>query len=225
MENVSELSLKYLANAVRRRWGIALLVAAPLFAAGVVYIFSLTPAYTSTAVVLLAPAAEELTDASSGRAGAMTDPFFIRSETTIIGSDGLSRAVVEKLKLWDDPEFQPQPGVLDRLGWRTQKNENGVLSKQESLEDSAVRYYQDNLSVSNDGRSKTVAISYTAADPAWRPPLRTRMPKSTCWSNPPVEWGRSSRRSTGWRMKWTRARPRFRTLTPRCSDISSRTES
>jgi len=165
MNDPSQLSLRYLLQAVRLRRAVALAVAAPLFAALAAYIFSLQPQYTSAAVVLLAPTAEELTDPAAGHVTAMTDPFFIRSETAILSSDGLSRAVIEHLRLWKLPEFQPKPGLAKRLGLGGHKTAKSGLSAREILLDQVTRQYQDQLYVFNDGRSNTVEIDFTAEDP------------------------------------------------------------
>jgi capsular exopolysaccharide synthesis family protein len=165
MDKLSQISLQYLSHAVRTRWRTALAVTLIIFASLAAYIFSLRLAYTSAALVLLAPVSEELEDNASGRIGAMTDPFFIRSETVILSSDELCRAVIDRLKLWDVSEFQPRDGLMRRLGLRRAKTQNPFLSQQEVLLDHVVRYYKDQLHVFNDGRSKTVEISFTAADP------------------------------------------------------------
>lgn len=163
MENTSRISLKYLLHVIALRRWVALAIAVPMFALLVIYVRSLRPAYTSSAVVLLAPIDQAL--AQSSDRGAMTDPVFIRSETAIMASDQLSRGVVERLQLSTVPEFQPQAGVLQRLGLKAKHTDAGLLSSQEQLLDHVTEYYKSHLSVSNDGRSKTVEVSYTAADP------------------------------------------------------------
>ena len=161
MRGTSRISLNYLAYAVTTRWRTALLVGVLLFAGLALYVKSLEPAYTSTALVLLAPAAEELGDHS----GATVDPLFIRSETTILSDDQLSRAVIERLKLWTLPEFLPKPGLLQRWGLYREQTSHSVLSPKEVLLDQIVREYGRRLTVFNDGRSKTVEISFTASEP------------------------------------------------------------
>jgi len=73
-------------------------------------VFSLRPAYTSTAVVLLVQRADELQGVGTGSSVAMTDPFFIRSETAIMASEGLSRTVIDRLELWTVEEFERRKG-------------------------------------------------------------------------------------------------------------------
>lgn len=163
MSDASRISLQSLARAIVMRWRIALSVALLIFVVTAAYIFSLKPAYTSTAVVLLAPDRDELIRSSSDRA-AMTDPFFVRSESSIMSSDELSRSVVERLKLWEFEDFSQRKGVLESLGLRKNAG-NRFFSEHEVVLDGAVRYYNDKLSIFNDGRNNTVEISFTASDP------------------------------------------------------------
>lgn len=167
MDETSPLSLQTLWRAMRLRWLTLLFTAALLFAGVAAYVFSLQPAYTAEAVVLLAPITEELGDApTQARVLATTDPFFIRSETAIIGSDELSRAVIGRLHLAQLPEFLPAPGLLEQLGIRRPaESAHPFLSAEELTLDRVVNNYQDRLDVFNDGRSKTVAIDFTAGDP------------------------------------------------------------
>jgi polysaccharide biosynthesis transport protein len=164
MENTSKISLRYFADAVRTRLRLAAAVAGGIFVALVALIFWLDPRYTSTAVVLLAPTAEQLSGDTSGHSAIMTDPFFVHSETDILSSDELSRSVIASLHLDANPEFLPKPGLLDLLGI-SHKKDDGVLSQREVLLDNVVRHYQDKLYVFNDGKSNTVEIQFTALDP------------------------------------------------------------
>jgi succinoglycan biosynthesis transport protein ExoP len=158
MEDVSPLSLGQLWRALRQRWFLASLVTAVAMAAITVYVFALPPKYTARSVVLLAPLTDELSDPATGRNSLTTDPFFIRSETAIIGSEGLSRAVIERLELAKQREFTA-----------AEAGSNGAahpwLSDSEVVLDDVLRAYENRLGVFNDGRSKTVEISFTAGNP------------------------------------------------------------
>lgn len=166
----SPLSLARLAQLVRLRWRTAAAVAAVAFAASAAYVLSLKPEYTSTAVVLLAPMGEEL-GYSRERAAAMTDPFFVRSETAILTSEHLAREVVARLGLADKPEFQAQPGLRARWSGRSRSADAqsatgaGALTPGEIREEIAVRRYRERLAVFNDGRSSTVEVSFSSVDP------------------------------------------------------------
>jgi uncharacterized protein involved in exopolysaccharide biosynthesis/Mrp family chromosome partitioning ATPase len=83
----------------------------------------------------------------------MTDPFFIRSEAAIISSDDLARTVIQTLDLAHVAEFAPEVAA------------HPFLTDQEATLDAVLRIYRERLSVFNDGRSKTVEITFQAGDP------------------------------------------------------------
>ena len=167
METISRLSLRYLWQVIRLRWGCVLLVSALLLTGAAVLILSARPLYTAETVVLLAPLGDQLTDNSTGeRAASTTDPFFVRSETTILSSDAICRAVIEQLRLVTDAEFAPRPGLLQRLGLHAIATQhNPFLTREQVNFDRVLRLYHERLTVFNDGRSKTVTIGFTASDP------------------------------------------------------------
>lgn len=167
MEPTSRLSLKYLLDAVSAHWFTAIAIALLCFAGVVGYVTSLQPRFTSTAVVLLSPASDGLADQTRTSREPMTDPFFIRSETVIISSDELCLKVIEKLQLWNDPEFalsstDRSDGVLPR---DNASQQDSPLTDREKTLDYTLRRYRNDLSVFNDGRNKTVEISFTASGP------------------------------------------------------------
>ncbi len=163
--NLSQLSLEFLSRAVVDRWRTASVMAALIFAGLAMLVFSLKPEYTASTLVLLSPASEELRNGTADPGTPMTDPFFIRSETDILSSDELARSVIQSLQLWELADFQPHPGLRERLGIPTRSKAPGPLSEREVLLDRVALEYGDRLTVYNDGRSKTVAIGFTASDP------------------------------------------------------------
>jgi succinoglycan biosynthesis transport protein ExoP len=173
VEEVSAISLQNLLRVIRMRWLTLLSASAVIFIVIAAYVFSLQPKYTAEAVVLLAPVTEELGDGpTTQRLLATTDPFFIRSETAIIGSDQLSRTVIEKLNLAKQPEFQPDgPGLVSQIKSKVglasadEKAAHPYLTAEELSLDDVLSAYQDRLAVFNDGRSKTVSIDFTAENP------------------------------------------------------------
>src|SRR5690349_11237821 len=113
MPDVSALSLQNLWSIVRLRWRVVAFTAALLFGASVAAVLALEPRYTAQTVVLLAPATDELGDVpAEQRVLAPTDPFFIRSEVNIIGSEELSREVIRRLHLEREADFVPRDGIL-----------------------------------------------------------------------------------------------------------------
>ena len=94
MDTPSPISLSSLYQAVKRRWRAALLIALVVFASGTTTVLLLDKHYTATATVLLAPGADQLADEDAKQGPAMTDPFFVHSETDIASADSLDRKSV-----------------------------------------------------------------------------------------------------------------------------------
>lgn len=164
MDNPSHLSLGSLLKAVKRHWFAASCAALLLFCAGVLTTLRVDRKYTSTATVLLAPAADQLVAQTSGQAPPMTDPFFVRSESDIAAGDGPARDVIQRLNLVGVAEFAPQPGWRGWFGLPRRGADSG-LSDEQIAADDVLKKYQDALSVQNDGRSNTLAIAFTSTSP------------------------------------------------------------
>lgn len=166
MDDASHISLKHLWQVIKLRWRLVALVTTLLFAGIAAYVLSLRPMYTADSVVLLAPITEALSEDQTGEhLTPMTDPFFIRSETAILNSDELCRQVIAQLDLANSPEFAPRPGWRQLLGLAPASTKHPFLSEGEVNLDRVLHLYHERLAVFNDGRSKTVAVAFTASDP------------------------------------------------------------
>lgn len=96
------------------------------------------------------------------------DDGAVQSEIDAISSTTMIEAIVTRLKLLDDPEFNPAHSFLKaefidptmRLFYGT-----AFAAEPVSYSD-VVRQVKDRLNVSRDRRSYTISLSFTAADPA-----------------------------------------------------------
>src|SRR5260370_30431680 len=82
------------------------------------YVLTATTLETATSTVLVDPrrtTAIESNQAAMSMSNFGTDDATIESETLLIQSIAILQRVVEKLKLTDDPEFIPAPGILDPI--------------------------------------------------------------------------------------------------------------
>src|SRR6266702_3912092 len=164
MEHSTPISLKSLYQAVRRRWRVFLTVTLVVCATGATGVLLLQKKYTATATILLAPGSDQLAAQSPNQGAAMTDPFFVHSETDVASDDSLSREVIQQFNLWTNADFLPLFDLRKTLGLPPKKNDTG-LTDSEVLLDNVLKYYQNDLDVSNDGRSNTLTIAFTASDP------------------------------------------------------------
>ncbi len=88
----------------------------------------------------------------------------MHSETDIASGDAISRSVIQQLALWKFPEFLPHFSIRKLLRLPPAKNTTG-MSDREILVDEVLRHYRKELSVTNDGRSNTLDIAFSASTP------------------------------------------------------------
>ena len=65
------------------------------------------PSFTSTGSVVIDPKGENLARAQQREPGGMPDTSAVDTQVEILRSRALAESVVRRLKLWNDPEFNP----------------------------------------------------------------------------------------------------------------------
>jgi exopolysaccharide transport family protein len=99
----------------RRRSRIIGVTAAVVMALVVAFIAVVTPKYTATSTVLIDPRRANVVDPNNptppSPVGA--DDSMVESQAMLLQSVAVLLSVVERLKLTDDPEFVPPPGIID----------------------------------------------------------------------------------------------------------------
>ena len=120
MEDTSALSLQSLWRAIRQRWLTLLFTSALLFAAIAAYVFTLQARLHGRGRGAARARSPKSWATRPPRRGCSRPPirFSSAAKPTIIGSDELSREVIEKLELAQQAEFLPAPGLLEQLGIR-----------------------------------------------------------------------------------------------------------
>lgn len=98
---------------------LRMVIAAPivLVTLAAAFVATATPRYTATATVFIDPRQANVmgvTDQAVLRS-ASADDATIESQVMLIDSRAVLRRVVEDLKLTEDPEFSPSPGLLDPI--------------------------------------------------------------------------------------------------------------
>ncbi|MGF6308519.1 uncharacterized protein involved in exopolysaccharide biosynthesis [Bradyrhizobium sp. i1.8.4] len=157
----SDLSpAELLAEAVaflRRRIWIILLTCSVTLVVAVLYLIAAVPTFTASAELIVASKA-----ASADLASISTN---VESQIAIIKSEGVARAVIQKLSLAEDPEFAGG-GLIRRVG----KSASRLLgwSKPEtdaSVTRSAVESFERKLAAKRLGLTYIVGLTFDSADP------------------------------------------------------------
>jgi succinoglycan biosynthesis transport protein ExoP len=163
------VDLREMARILRRRWKM---VAAPPLALAVlalIYILSSTTLYTATSTVLVDPrrsTAIESNQAALSMSNFGTDDATIESETLLIQSIAILQRVVEKLKLADDPEFRPSPGLLDPIKHLfSSSGPTTGAGPEDAAKARAVDILQKRMKVTRQGTTFLVDINVSSASP------------------------------------------------------------
>lgn len=164
--------------AVHRNRKLALITAGAAVAAVLLATFLITPLYKSTATVMLDTRHEQVVDVQAVLSNLPSDTFVVDSEVQVLQSPALARRVVKNLHLDKDPEFNAalrQQSVFDTgmdavknglramLGWLGVKPATGIASA-ERHEESVTQAFEKKLSVSRQGLTYVISISFWSED-------------------------------------------------------------
>ena len=151
---------------IRRRKTLILRVAAGVIALAIVIALLLPTLYASTATIVLDPRKNNITDLSAVLSQLPTDPATVQNEIQVLTSRGLAARVISRLKLDQDPEFNPQlsrPGIdfsrlLHPRSWFTA----GTPNKENR--DRIIDNFLKHLSAQSLGLSTTLTVTFTARE-------------------------------------------------------------
>jgi capsular exopolysaccharide synthesis family protein len=148
------VSLADVAGFIRRRLPIILLTCLVTWAGAFLYLIAATPKFTAEADLVIESKAP-LGDAASVST-------IMESQTGIIRSEGIARAVLRKLDLAKDPEFLGQIGIRSSiarsLGWGKPETEATAMRY-------ALESFQRKLSVRRIGLTYIMGLSFESIDP------------------------------------------------------------
>ena len=112
------IDMREIVRIFRRRLRLIGLTAAAAVALALAFIAVSTPRYTATATLLVDPRRASVVDSSNPNpvlSNFGTDDASIESQVSLIQSLAVIQRVVDTLKLADDPEFAPPPGLLGSI--------------------------------------------------------------------------------------------------------------
>src|SRR5215216_1421232 len=108
--------IRHIAQTVWRRRYMAVAVTLVSFAAGAAIIFSLTPSYSASSLVMLPRTFYgNLGENRSQQESISTEGVVVRSEIELIASNAVCKRVIQELNLQDEEEFQPRDGITSAL--------------------------------------------------------------------------------------------------------------
>jgi succinoglycan biosynthesis transport protein ExoP len=163
------VDLREMARILRRRWRGVAVPPLALAVLALIYIVSSTTLYTATSTVLVDPrrsTAIESNQAALSMSNFGTDDATIESETLLIQSVAILQRVVEKLKLTEDPEFIPTPGLLDPIKHLLSSSGPATgASPEDAAKARSVDILQKRMKVTRQGTTFLVDINISSESP------------------------------------------------------------
>jgi polysaccharide biosynthesis transport protein len=129
--------------------------------------------YSSSAVVMLDQRKNNVADLSSVLSALPTDPSSVQNQIQVLSSRELAGRVIGKLKLYDDPEFNPAlngnaaPDIADLVRMLNPANWGSSRRAGADYErDAIVSAFLRRLDVSALGLSTSIIVTFASRDPA-----------------------------------------------------------
>ena len=159
--------LRELARILRRRFHLVLLPPAVLAMLALAYVMAATTLYTATSTVLIDPRRANVVETNqSVLSNFGTDDATIESQTLLIQSGAIVERVVRKLKLTEDIEFSPRPGLLDPIRnlFRSSGPSDGA-KPEDAARSRSVEILQRRMKVTRQGTTFLVDINISSQSP------------------------------------------------------------
>ena len=163
------MDLREPSRILRRRVQIVARMVFLCAALGLIISMVLTPQFRGEVILLLDQRQSKLLDIGSGVAAVPTDSSALRSEIDIITSRAVIDRVITKLNLGEDPEFNNRARSwrkwLNPINWFRAQKQTDKDEEIEREKTATAKAIQRKLTVSNDGRSMSLYLSFESNDP------------------------------------------------------------
>jgi succinoglycan biosynthesis transport protein ExoP len=159
--------LREMARILRRRVRLVALPPIVLVGLALAYVMAVSTLYTATSTVLVDPRRASVVETNqSVLSNFGTDDATIESQALLIQSVAILDRVVRKLKLTEDEEFTPQPGLLDPVKalFRSSGPSDGA-NPEDAARSRSVGILQKRMKVTRQGTTFLVDINVSSESP------------------------------------------------------------
>lgn len=165
--NNPTVDLREMTRILRRRWRMVALFPLVLVAVALAYVLSVDTLYTATSTVLVDPRRANVVETNQAVLSNFgTDDATIESQTLLIQSVAILQRVVDKLKLANDPEFMPRPGLLDPIKGLFSSNSPATgTNPADTARSRSVEILQRRMKVTRQGTTFLVDINVSSEEP------------------------------------------------------------
>jgi succinoglycan biosynthesis transport protein ExoP len=159
----SEIDLRGLIGLLRRQLRLILGTVIVIVVVATIVVFSLTPIFTASALVLVDPSRKNLLDPAAEMMGASSDNARVDSEVEILRSDAVLLEVVRANNLLGDPEYGVRLGMLQSVLAFLRLGDDAAPSGNEALQ-AVMSNLRKAIVVQRRGLTYLVAIQVSSQD-------------------------------------------------------------
>jgi succinoglycan biosynthesis transport protein ExoP len=163
------IDLREIVRILRRHSRIIVVTSIIVVALSLVFVSVVGPVYTATSTVLIDPRRTNVIDTNNQAVSSSfgSDDAVTESQALLIQSVSLLQLVVERLKLADDPEFAPPPGIVDTIKALFASSESAPGASPEEIgKAKAVERLQKRLKVVRQRTTFLIDINASSHEPA-----------------------------------------------------------
>ncbi len=160
----SEIDIRNLIGMLRRQIWLIISVVVALTVLSAVIVYSLTPRYTASALVMVDTSSKNLLDPETGMRNSGTDNARVDSEVEIVDSDSILLDVIKSNNLIQDDEFGIKIGLKDRIFSFLRLKVSDPPTGDEAL-GSVLAGFRNAVSVKRSGLTYLISVSVESKDP------------------------------------------------------------
>jgi polysaccharide biosynthesis transport protein len=161
----AQWSLGALRDVIRWRRSTIFLSIVAVLVPAIIYVATASPMYTATAV-LMTDTKRSPAYGADGAADTSVDMVVVESQVETLKSDKIALAVIDKLRLWEDPEFVGKgPTLWSYVMGLLRPSGTKRSATQDVKRQIAAGNFKKALQVQRAGRSYVSEISFTSLDP------------------------------------------------------------
>lgn len=167
-ERWDRITLSEIFRILRRRFAIIAATTVTLIVLAGLVVMVVRPLYTATATILIDPRRPNIVNLEKSQASVQspqTDDAAIESQVLLSQSVAVLRRVVDTLKLTEDPDFMPTPGILASLNNMLSPQDRPAVDQHEAKTMSAVAILRGRLKVVRQRNTFLVDINVDSHEP------------------------------------------------------------
>jgi succinoglycan biosynthesis transport protein ExoP len=159
-----EIDLRQIVGLLRRQLRVILAVFLAVLGLAALFVFTTTPIYTATTLVMVDPSGKNLLDPENSMDGSSSVNARIDGEVLLAASDNVLLSVIDSQGLIEDAEFRPELGFSARILSVLRLREPALPTPEEALRQTLAKL-ASMVSVQRRGLTFLIAINARSRDP------------------------------------------------------------